>query len=211
MTEDPARPPLSKPNRNRALPSGLLLAVGQEESGRWDLASGQVLPWPFAINAAGESHFSQTMAEAVDFVVSRQRSGTQSIDVGCFQINLRYHLGAFPTLQDAFDPLANARYAARFLKSLHAQTGSWDAAVGCYHSATNSLAAPYAAAVFNFWRQPFSPRAIEASLAVPWRQVIARVLVQRPGAMPSAAGVVSYPGNLPRVITPTIAVVQRRM
>ncbi len=147
------------------------------------------------------------MAEAIDFVVTRQRSGTQSIDVGCFQINLRYHPGAFPTLQDAFDPLANARYAARFLKSLQAQTGSWDAAVGRYHSATNSLAAPYAAAVFNFWHQPFSPRAIEASLAVPWRQVIAGVIVQRPGAMPSASGVVSYPGNLPRVITPTVAVV----
>ncbi len=37
--------------------------------------------------------------------------GVQSIDVGCFQINMYYHPGAFATLEQAFDPRANAAYA----------------------------------------------------------------------------------------------------
>src|SRR5689334_21543000 len=42
------------------LPQGLLLAIGQQESGQWDAATGQVQPWPFATNAAGESRFFQS-------------------------------------------------------------------------------------------------------------------------------------------------------
>ena len=65
------------------------------------------------------------------------------MDVGCFQVNLLHHPAAFANLEEAFNPLANARYAARFLTTLRANTGTWDLAVGQYHSATPAIGEPY--------------------------------------------------------------------
>jgi hypothetical protein len=59
------------------------------------------------------------------------------------QINLMHHPDAFPSLDVAFDPQANAAYAARFLKELFAQSGDWTKATGTYHSATPDLGADY--------------------------------------------------------------------
>ena len=44
-----------------------------------------------------------------------------------------------------FAPLANALYAARFLKSLHAEQGDWGRAAGAYHSRTPEFADRYQA------------------------------------------------------------------
>ena len=63
-----------------------------------------------------------------------QARGLASIDIGCMQINLRHHPAAFPTLEEAFDPLANVRYGARFLSQLYAAHGEWPAAIARYHS-----------------------------------------------------------------------------
>ena len=49
-----------------------------------------------------------------------QAQGVRSIDIGCMQVNLMHHPNAFATLDAAFDPLANALYAARFLTELRA-------------------------------------------------------------------------------------------
>ena len=42
-----------------------------------------------------------------------------------------------------FDPLANATYAAAFLKQQYQRTGSWAAAAAAYHSATPVYATRY--------------------------------------------------------------------
>jgi soluble lytic murein transglycosylase-like protein len=63
-----------------------------------------------------------------------QSRGVRLIDVGCFQVDLRYHPTAFSNLEQAFDPDANANYAAHFLTELRVRTGSWSAAVASYHS-----------------------------------------------------------------------------
>jgi hypothetical protein len=67
----------------------------------------------------------------------------RSIDVGCMQVNLLYHPDAFASLEEAFDPPANASFAARFLTQLHDQTGTWPTATAWYHSATPGLGADY--------------------------------------------------------------------
>ncbi len=69
----------------------------------------------------------------------------RSIDVGCAQVNLMHHPTAFASLEQAFDPAANADYAARFLKQLWGTTagGNWMTAAGHYHSQTPELADPY--------------------------------------------------------------------
>lgn len=134
------------------IPPGLLLAIGRRESGRADARAAAVLPWPWAVNREGEDHVFESQADAIAYVAAAQRAGSRSIDVGCFQINLKYHPTAFASLDEAFDPAANAAYAARFLTDLHDRTGSWDTAVAWYHSATPSEGAPYRDAVLAIWR-----------------------------------------------------------
>ena len=116
------------------IPDNILLGIGLQEAGRQ--TDGRLTVWPWAVNAAGEGRFFGNGAEALSWVRERLGSGVRSIDVGCMQINLRWHPDAFATLEEGFDPVANADYAARFLVDLHRKTGSWSVAAGSYHSFT---------------------------------------------------------------------------
>jgi hypothetical protein len=137
--------------RTAGIPTGLLLAIGKRESGRFDSETGGVLPWPWSVNREGEGRFFASRQEAASYVASAERDGSRSIDVGCFQINLKYHPMAFASLDVAFDPAANAAYAARFLRELYDREGSWETAVAYYHSASPLLGVPYREAVFATW------------------------------------------------------------
>jgi len=117
------------------LPPGLLRAIGIIESGRPDPETGRLAAWPWTINAEGVGRAFATRIEAIAATRVLQERGVGSIDVGCFQVNLFYHPTAFANLEEAFDPQANAIYAARFLSSLRFTTGSWQGAVAAYHSA----------------------------------------------------------------------------
>jgi len=129
--------------RSGDIPAGLLAAIGHVESGRPDPVSGAVLPWPWTIDVAGAGQFFATKAEAVAATQELQKEGVASIDVGCMQVNLAYHPAAFTSLEKAFDPLANALYAARFLRVLFSRIGEWPAAVAAYHSQTREIGAAY--------------------------------------------------------------------
>ena len=133
------------------LPPGLLASIGHIEAGRYDRLSGRVVAWPWTINALGQGHYFGTKAAAIAGVQDLQMGGVQSIDVGCFQINLMFHAGAFASLDEAFDADANARAAARFLSELHDRSGSWETAVAWYHSATPGLGEPYRDRVLADW------------------------------------------------------------
>lgn len=117
------------------IPGHLLLAIGVQEAGRNGPAGLAV--WPWTANANGEGAFFQTREAAQDWVRQKQAEGINSIDVGCMQINLRWHGHHFPSQDAAFDPKLNADYAARFLLGLYKETGAWDKAAGRYHSATD--------------------------------------------------------------------------
>ena len=138
--------------RAAGIPQGLLLAIGKRESGRFDAQTGGVLPWPWAVNREGEGRIFETREAAVAYVASAQREGSSSIDVGCFQINLKYHPTAFASLDQAFDPIVNAGYAARFLTELHDREGNWETAVADYHSATPLLGVPIERGGVPTWR-----------------------------------------------------------
>ncbi len=131
------------------IPNGLLLAIGHVETGR--SGPGGAAPWPWSINAAGQDQILASLPEAVAAVRARQAGGVASIDVGCFQVNLMYHPAAFASMEEAFDPVANATYAAAFLASLHTRTGGWQAAVAAYHSATPARGLPYRDRVLADW------------------------------------------------------------
>ena len=152
--------------RAAGIPAQLLMAIGRVESGRRDPESGAVHPWPWTINAEGRGQFFPTKAAAIAEVRALQARGVRSIDIGCMQVNLRHHPDAFPTLEDAFDPASNARYAARFLSELNAERGGWPAAAAAYHSRTPEFAGPYRARVMAAWAEeqarPHPPLALPA-------------------------------------------------
>jgi hypothetical protein len=154
--------------RDAGIPTQLMAAIGRVESGR-RAPDGRVDPWPWSVNAEGTDHVYTTKAEAVAAVRAMQAQGMRSIDVGCMQINLMHHPDAFASLEEAFEPLSNARYAARFLTQLHAQTGDWRSAAAMYHSATPDIGADYERRVMAVWpeemRQPHDAPLIADSAA----------------------------------------------
>ncbi|WP_374434158.1 lytic transglycosylase domain-containing protein [Tabrizicola sp.] len=127
------------------IPADLLLAIGLQEAGLG--LQGSTTVWPWSLNVDGEGFRFDTREEAEDFLARELDAGAQSIDVGCLQVNLRWHPGAFPSPAAGFDPERNADYAARFLRGLHDETGDWLEAAGRYHSATDGLKDAYLAGV----------------------------------------------------------------
>lgn len=124
------------------VPLDVLRAITRVETGR--RSDGQLAPWPWTVNMEGAGHWFPTEFAARKFVFERFKSGARSFDVGCFQINYRWHSQGFSSIEEMFDPEQNADYAARFLRDLFAELGSWSAAAGAYHSRTQSLADAYA-------------------------------------------------------------------
>lgn len=136
--------------RAAGIPEQLMAAIGRIESGRPG-PDGTVSPWPWSINAEGTDYVYETKEAVIAAVRALQARGVRSIDVGCMQVNLMYHAGAFASLDQAFDPVENARYAAHFLLQLKDQTGDWQKATAAYHSANPELGDPYQRKVMAVW------------------------------------------------------------
>jgi hypothetical protein len=149
--DDLCRPAVMAAEIDAELPQGLLLAIARVESGRQDPASGSAIPWPWTINAEGVPMIFETREDAVAAVKRLRGEDIQSIDVGCMQVNLYHHPNAFGSLEEAFDPASNARYAARFLSRLRDSAGDIDIAIGRYHSSTPGLSEAYRARVLSAW------------------------------------------------------------
>jgi hypothetical protein len=142
------RPAILAAERSFGIPDHLLAAIAHVESGRRDPVSGSFDPWPWTINADGQGSFYDTKTQAVAAVQDMRMRGVRSIDVGCMQISLLHHPDAFTSLDQAFDPAANALYGARFLRELHDKANAWPRAVELYHSATPELGQEYGRQVY---------------------------------------------------------------
>lgn len=123
------------------VPLTVMKAITRTETGR--VQAGRLTPWPWTVNMEGAGHWFENRAEAEAYVAKHHARGARSYDVGCFQINYRWHGQHFTSVQAMFDPLTNARYAARFLTELHSETGDWSEAAGAYHSRTPKYAERY--------------------------------------------------------------------
>lgn len=150
---DACRIAIDRIEREANIPAQLLTAIALVESGRADPDTGEKIAWPWTVNNAGDGRYFDTKAEAMDHVRALVRRGQLNIDVGCMQINLSYHPDAFVSLEEAFDPLANVAYAARFLRELRDGKHSWSLAVANYHSATPERGEAYRKKVFDAWTQ----------------------------------------------------------
>ena len=144
------RQAIATAEQDAGIPPRLLQAIGLVESGR-TAADGTRRPWPWTVDADGTGFFFPSKAAAIAGVRRLRARGARSIDVGCQQVSLLHHPHAFASLDQAFDPAANARYAAGFLRRLFAGTHDWAAAAAAYHSQTPALAAPYRRQVMAAW------------------------------------------------------------
>lgn len=125
------------------VPLPVLRAITRAETGR--MIGGQRQPWPWAVNHAGSGQWFETRAAARTYAETALSGGTGNLDIGCFQLNHRWHSAAFASLDQMFDPVENARHAARFLAQLHRESGDWTLAAGTYHSRTPEHAERYRA------------------------------------------------------------------
>lgn len=137
--------------REHRLPPALLHAIARVESGRTDPRTGAGVSWPWTINAQGQGRFFETKEAAIAAVRALQARGVTVIDVGCLQVNLHHHPRAFASLDEAFDPAANARYAGLFLTRLHGAARNWERAAAHYHSQTPERAEAYRLKVLAAW------------------------------------------------------------
>jgi Transglycosylase SLT domain len=119
------------------VPLDVLLTIATVETGRNDR------PWPWTVNFGGEGRWFDSAAEAAASVDEALRTGATNIDLGCFQLNYRWHAEAFGSIDDMLDPARNAVYAAEYLSKHYAETGDWALAAAAYHSSSPENARIY--------------------------------------------------------------------
>ena len=100
-------------------------------------------PWPWTVNVAGKGNWFDNRAAALIHAQRALANGQTSFDVGCFQLNYRWHGQHFASIDTMFEPGPSGDYAAQFLKSLYGETGDWIRASGLYHSRTARHAKRY--------------------------------------------------------------------
>lgn len=136
---------ITNAERQYNLPPYILHAIAVTESGR----NGR--PYPFAMNIQGRSHYANNANEMVDII--NGYGPRPSIDVGCVQVNLKYHGHRLGDWRRLIDPATNAQYAAFHLVELFREFGSWSAAVAAYHSRTQWRGVNYACLVSRNYGQ----------------------------------------------------------
>lgn len=128
----------------------LLQAVAVVESGKWNNLQNRHVAWPWTVNVAGKGYYFDSQEDAVKAVRKFQAQGITSIDVGCMQINLKYHGAAFSSVEAAMNPENNVKYGAKFLRTLYMKNGNnWRKAAERYHSASHAAGAAYAKRLEN--------------------------------------------------------------
>lgn len=110
------------------IPAGILYAVGLTETGHKDSLQ------PNALNIEGKPLFAASKDKALAAFRKARADGASLIDIGCMQINYRYHGRHFASVSDMLDPTLNVDYAARFLRQLKTKHESWSMTVARYHA-----------------------------------------------------------------------------
>ena len=133
------------------IPKHLLHAISLKETGRWDQKAKKSFVWPWTVTSGKWSHYFESKENAIRAVNHLKTRNIENIDVGCMQINLKYHPNAFKTLDDAFNPKLNIKYGAKYLKELYLQKKSWSQAVSFYHSSNLVRGGKYKRKVITLW------------------------------------------------------------
>jgi hypothetical protein len=114
------------------IPLSVLYSVGLTETGN----RGHLQP--YALNIDGAARVAVDLPEALRLFRAAQARGAKFIDIGCMQINHRWHSARFASLEAMFDTRRNVDYAAHFLKELRTREASWTLAVARYNAGPNN-------------------------------------------------------------------------
>lgn len=123
---------LARVSKSEDVPLAVLYAVGLTESGN----KGRL--HPFALNIEGKTVFAKDKGDALRHFSDARRKGKKLIDLGCMQVNHHYHGEQFSGPAEMLVPDKNVTYAARFLKQLRQEHGSWTMAVARYHASARN-------------------------------------------------------------------------
>ena len=139
---------------------------------------GQSGAWPWTVNVTGKGFWFDSRAAALLHAQTTLNGGEKSFDVGCFQLNFRWHGEHFRSIDEMFEPGPSGDYAARFVKSLYAETGDWIKASGLYHSRTPKHSTKY-------------------------RNLIAKTMARLGAKVPAPVAVAAAPSKAPRIFRRT--------
>ena len=134
------------------LPENILLSISRVETG-YQKVNGVRRAWPWTLNASGDSAYFKTKEAALKSLKKRVKQGITNIDIGCMQLNFRWHKKFFKTLSDMISPEKNVDYGARFLDRLYKRHGSWEKAVKYYHSSKSKFNVKYYKKVRAVWKK----------------------------------------------------------
>ncbi len=134
------------------LPKNILLSIARVESG-YGKVEGITRSWPWTLNAGGNSGYFETKKDALKDLKTKLKRGVRNVDLGCMQINYKWHNKFFKSVNQMMDPSINVDYGARFLKRLYQRHGSWDKAIKYYHSKNSKYNKPYLRKVKAVWQK----------------------------------------------------------
>ncbi len=130
------------------LPTNLLTSISLVESGI-KKENKNFSSWPWTLNVEGKPIYFDTKEDVINYL--EQNKDKKSIDVGCMQINTKYHMSNFNSFAQMIEPEENVRYAAFFLAKLFKRHKSWNKAISRYHSSNPNKQRKYLKKVYSFW------------------------------------------------------------
>jgi len=175
------------------VPVSVLKAITLTETGR--RREGAHRPWPWTVNMEGKGVWFDDPDSAKAYVYKHYKRGARSFDVGCFQLNYKWHGQNFDSIEEMFQPGPNALYAAQFLADLYREKGDWNAAAGAYHSRTKKYADRYTARFKTFRAAlvgedrsaPLTALKQDTRPATPVRQLTVATQAPAPASRPAPA------------------------
>lgn len=108
----------------------LMWSLAQVESGRGKGAR----PWPWTINVDGRGYYFKDRDSAARYIARLRGAGVRSFDVGCWQINARWHGHRVRDAVHLLDPDVNSKVAFAYLSELTTQHSELWHAVAAYHA-----------------------------------------------------------------------------
>ena len=132
------------------IPHKLLSAISLTETGR--TVDGAFVSWPWSLNVSGKSFVFDSLENTKNFLQEKIDNQVNNIDIGCMQINYKYHKKSFEDLNSFLDPDKNVEWAAKFLVSLYHKHKSWNIAISRYHSSNPDRMRKYLMKVHKNWK-----------------------------------------------------------
>lgn len=149
-TNEPCRKNIEFIEKELKLPNKLLVSISLTETGR--NFNGKFQTWPWSLNVSGKTHYFANKIKMKTFLMKKLKSNITNIDIGCMQINYKYHINDLSKVDFFLDPYNNVKWGGDFLKRLYERHKSWNMAISRYHSSDKVRQKKYLTKVYKNWK-----------------------------------------------------------